>query len=147
MEEVVFQYRTIHPEAKPPARSRITDAGYDLSSVAHVKIPSGKFASIPTGLQISAPDGYYYVIEGRSGMLRDGIVASHGIIDAGYCGDIFVLLHNFSIYSYIVNIGDRIAQIIPHEIIHLDFEKVDVFSSEFCIRGENGQDGWGMSGK
>lgn len=142
--EVEFQYRIIHPDAKPPERKRITDAGYDLSSISEVEILPGKMAKISTGLQISAPDGYYYTMESRSGMLNKGLVVSRGIIDATYTGEIFVLLHNHGTEPYKVNVGDRITQILPHKIIHTEFEQVDEFSLKYNIRGEAG---WGSSGK
>lgn len=144
LKTISLEYRRICPEAKPPFRKRDTDAGYDLSSVSDVKIPPRSFCMIPTGLQISPPPGYYYTIEGRSGMIRDGIIARRGVIDATYTGDIFVILYNSTDQDYYVRCGDRVAQIIVQEIQHCDFIEVDEFSEEYDRRGK---DGWGASGK
>jgi len=142
--EVVFEYKMIHPDAKPPMRKRDTDAGYDLSSVADIEIQWNEFASVPTGLQISAPPGYYYVTKGRSGMLRDGIIVAEAVIDSTYTGEIFIIIHNRSDFSYKINVGDRIAQLMPHKIRHVDFKTVDAFSPQYNVRGEAG---WGSSGR
>lgn len=144
MRHVDFEFRMIHPEARPPFRKRDTDAGYDLSSVIEIEIPSGGFASIPVGLQISAPYGYYYVMKSRSSMLMNGIVVSEAIIDATYTGDIFAFIHNHSKSQHKINVGDRIAQIVPYEIIHLNFVQKDQFSPSYDVRGTAG---FGSSGK
>lgn len=140
----LFQFRLIHKNAKAPYRKRTGDAGYDLSSVDAVEIQPGGYASISTGLQISAPEGFYYTMEGRSGMLKNGLVVSRAIIDSGYTGELFVLLHNHGEKSYQVNIGDRIAQIIPYRIETIEFNQVEEFSDSHNTRGESG---WGSSGK
>ena len=142
--EIKFEFRKIHPDAKSLYRGRQGDAGYDLSAVDEVEIHPGSMAKISTGLQISAPAGYYYTLEGRSGMLNKGLITSRGIIDAGYTGEIFVLIHNHGTESYKINVGDRIAQLLPHKIIHLDFDLVEEFSSEYNTRGEAG---FGSSGR
>jgi dUTP pyrophosphatase len=142
--DVRFEYRITHPDAKPPYRSRDTDAGYDLSSVAAVEILPDMFEKIPVGLQISAPSGYYYTMESRSGMLSKGLVVRKAIIDAAYTGDLFVLIHNHGTISYKINVGDRIAQILPHKIIHVEFLQRNEFSPDYNIRGIAG---WGSSGK
>jgi len=142
--EEIFEFVIIDENATVPYRKRETDAGFDISSVNNVEILPGELASIPVGLQISAPTGWYYTIEGRSGMLMKGIVASSGTIDAGYVGDIYVLLHNHSKEKYCVSVGDRIAQVVPHKIRNIEFLKRDVFSPEYDVRGK---DGWSSSGK
>lgn len=141
---IEFQFRKIHPDAKVPYRKRIGDAGYDLSSICDVEILSHGFVNIPTGLQISAPNGYYYTIESRSGMLRAGIASRRGIIDSTYTGEIYVMLYNYSEMPYLVEKGDRIAQITPHKIIDMNFCEVEEFSPEYSSRGEAG---FGSSGR
>jgi len=140
----VFQFRLIHKDAKAPYRKRSGDAGYDLSSVDTVEIQPGESASISTGLQISAEHGFYYTMESRSGLLKRGIVVNRAIIDSGYTGEIFVLLHNHGKESYKINVGDRITQIIPYRIEMVEFNQVNEFSDDHNSRGE---DGWGSSGK
>lgn len=135
----------LHPDAKPPARSRRTDAGYDLTSVESVLLKSGQRVNVDTGIAVSAPDGYYYTIEGRSSLARKGIMIPHSaIIDGGYTGRLCVVLLNISEDDYQIEVGHRIAQIIVKEIAHCDVETVTEFSPEYSSRGEAG---WGSSGQ
>lgn len=86
---------------------------------------------IPTGLYIAIPKGHEGQIRARSGLaLKHGISLANGIgtIDSDYRGEIGIILVNLSKEEYIINRGDRIAQlvIIKHEIIELEeVEKLD----------------------
>jgi len=94
---------------------------------------------IPTGLFISIPEGYEAQIRGRSGMaLNHGITLANGIgtIDSDYRGEIKVILINLSNEAYIINPGDRVAQ-----MVFVKYEKADlvvVNELEETIRGEGG---------
>jgi len=142
--EEIFEFIVIDEKATIPSRKRETDAGYDIGSIVDFEILPGEFASIPTGLQISAPSGWYYTLEARSGMLLKGLSVSRGIIDATYTGDIYIIMHNHSKETYEGKAGDRIAQIIPQKIRSIKFLKKGSFSPEYDIRGKSG---WGSSGK
>jgi dUTP pyrophosphatase len=138
------EFKKMHPDAKLPFKKRVTDAGYDLHSIVDIDIEPRGFANIPTGIQISVPSGWYYTIDGRSSMWKSGIMAFRGIIDATYCDEVFIGLHNLNTTPYVIKKGDRIGQIIPHRIFVMDFTEVKEFNAEYNQRGLAG---WGSSGR
>ena len=139
-----LEYKLIHPDAKLPYRKRTTDAGYDLYSIEDIVIYPRVMIDVRTGICISCPAGWYMTIEGRSGMSRMGIIPFRGIIDATYCGELCVALTNISESSYQINKGDRIAQLILHQVHDFQMIKVTEFSPEYNQRG---QEGFGSSGR
>jgi dUTP pyrophosphatase len=141
---VKLETKLIHSDAKLPFRKRTTDAGWDLYSVEDAVIKPHLSESVHTGICISAPEGYYYTIEGRSSMFMQGITPNRGIIDATYCGEVIVSLVNISDEEYRVTVGDRIAQIILHKCHDSSFVVVDEFSPSYNKRGTAG---FGSSGK
>ena len=142
-----LEYKLLDEKAKPPFRKRSTDAGYDISSIEDIIIKPHCSVDISTGIAIAAPSGYYFTVDGRSSMSRNGIIPFRGIIDSGYCGHLMVALSNISDKSYEIKCGDRIAQIILHKQYHADFNMVENFGFEYSQRGANGTDGFGSSGK
>lgn len=141
---VCLQIKLIHPDAKIPAKSRPTDAGYDISSVDDVVLEPGKATLVHTGIKLAAPPGWYYTVDGRSSLWLIGIEPNRGIIDSTYCGEMVVSLVNFATEPYHVRKGERIAQVILHRQYDAEFEEVDEFSPEYNQRGEKG---FGSTGK
>ena len=93
-----------------------------------VELPPHKRVLIPTGIHIALPEGYEAQIRPRSGLaLKNGIMIcnSPGTIDFGYFGEISVILVNSSDDPFIINDGDRIAQIVINKIETAEWEKVD----------------------
>lgn len=94
---------------------------------------------IPTGLFISLPDGYECQIRPRSGLaLRHGIslVNTPGTIDADYRGEIGVILVNLSSEPFVINDGERIAQMVVSRYSRVEWQSVD--SLDVTDRGEGG---------
>lgn len=143
-DEVILQVRLIHPDAKIPWKRRSTDAGYDLYSIEGVKLQPKTSTIVKTGIQISAPPGYYYTIEGRSSLWAKGIFPNRGIIDSTFCGELYVSLVNISDSEYQVNVGDRIAQILLHKQYDAYFQVVEQFGELYDQRG---QEGFGSTGR
>jgi dUTP pyrophosphatase len=109
-----------------PTRGSELSAGYDLSSVEDVVIPSLGRVAVPTGLAIKVPVGTYGRIAPRSGLaFKHGIDVLAGVVDADYSGQIVVILYNTSGTEYEIKKGDRIAQFIIEKIEMLDVEVVD----------------------
>lgn len=133
-----------HPEAQPPSRSRTSDAGWDLRSLINAEISPGDVVDIDTGMAVVAPEGYYFTVEGRSSLYKNGVVPFRGIIDGGYTGNMVVSLMNVGKYKYHILKGDRIAQIVPHKIVPIEIELVPNISAEYDIRGNRG---FGSSGR
>jgi dUTP pyrophosphatase len=128
-----------------PKYAQDGDAGADLCSVANVFIPPQERLLVPTGLSIAIPDGYVGLIHPRSGMaFKDGITVLNtpGTIDAGYRGEIMVLLFN-SDKSKVKEIkkGDRIAQLVIQKV-----EKAIFVPYEELENTSRGTGGFGSTG-
>lgn len=109
--------RKLSVHARAPYRASQNAAGWDLCSAAKQIIEPGGRALIPTDLAIRVPDGTYGRIAPRSGLsLRHGIHVGAGVIDADYRGNVGVLLFNLGTSPFVVNYGDRIAQLILEKI-------------------------------
>lgn len=101
-------------------------------------------AMIPTGLFIELMEGYEAQVRPRSGLAAKAgitVLNSPGTIDADYRGEIKVILINLSGQSFVVNHGDRIAQMIIAR-----HEKADWISTDFLTESERGDGGFGHTG-
>ena len=99
---------------------------------------------IPTGLFMALPAGYEAQVRPRSGLaLKHGITVLNtpGTIDADYRGEIMVLLINFSAEDFIINDGERIAQMVIAKHEQVGFDEVDVLD-----KTERGAGGYGHTG-
>ena len=133
----------LEPTAFVPFKAHSTDAGLDLRSRCHTIIPAHGSAEFDTGVHIEFPHGYYGKIESKSGLnVNYDIVSCGGVIDEGYTGSIVVKLYNFSGKDYVVEAGDKVAQLIIQPYIAPELEFVD--SLEETDRGDNG---FGSTGK
>lgn len=99
---------------------------------------------VPTGLYIALPAGFEAQIRPRSGLaLKHGITVLNtpGTIDADYRGELMVLLVNFSDTDFVINDGERIAQMVIARHEHGTFEPVDILDET-----ERGAGGYGHTG-
>lgn len=122
-----------------PVKAHPTDAGYDLESTATTILGPGQRALIPTGLHINLPAGTVGYVCPRSGLAaKHGITVTNapGVIDPGYTGEILVNLINLGAYPYTIHSGDRIAQLIVHQTVDVDWQQVSEF--EETQRGAHG---------
>lgn len=109
-----------------------------------ITIGPGKRALIPTGFYIEIPEGYEAQIRARSGLaMRNGIGMPNGIgtIDSDYRGEIKVALINFGEEDFIINDGDRIAQMIVTSYEKVAWQEVDTLSDS-----DRGEGGFGHTG-
>jgi dUTP pyrophosphatase len=143
---VRLEFSLLRPEARAPSRAHEGDAGYDLHAAEAAVLEPGGRASVGTGVAIALPDGCAGLVLPRSGLaLRHGIalVNAPGLIDAGYRGELRVLLLNTDrSEAFGVSVGDRIAQlvVVRHEAPSL----VEVESLDESARGAGG---FGSSGR
>jgi dUTP pyrophosphatase len=143
---VRLEFARLTDVAVAPSRVHDDDAGYDLRAAESATIPAGARASIGTGVAVAIPDGHAGLVLPRSGLaLRHGIalVNAPGLIDAGYRGEVRVLLLNTDPDApFDVAVGDRIAQllIVRHEVPEL----VEVEALGESVRGAGG---FGSSGR
>lgn len=145
MIEAVFRVKKLNPEAKLPARAHDTDAGWDVCSVSEGWLNPGEYRVVPTGLQVQIPEGWEIQVRSRSGLAAKygiSVLNSPGTIDAGYLGEIGIILINNGVDALYIKKGDRIAQLVPHKVDKVTFlEAADDFAET-----ERGTGGFGSSG-
>ncbi len=116
------------------------DAGADLVTTIDLTLAPGERALVPTGIAIALPEGFAAFVHPRSGLaFRHGlsIVNTPGTIDAGYRGEIKVLLVNHDLHEPIhLTRGDRIAQLVIQRVEIVTFAEVDELSDS--VRGAGG---------
>jgi dUTP diphosphatase len=132
--------RKLRPDAVLPSRAYAGDAGIDLASCERVELPPGVRAVVGTGLAVAIPEGHAGFVQPRSGLaLRHGltIVNTPGLVDAGYRGEIrVVLLNTDTRESFVVEPGMRIAQLVVVPVRTVDVVEVDELpESERSVRG------------
>jgi dUTP pyrophosphatase len=130
----------LDPDLPLPSYAHPGDAGADLHTTVDVTLGPGERAMVPTGLSIALPDGYVALVHPRSGLAaRHGvsIVNSPGTVDAGYRGEIKVMLINHDpVESVTLARGDRIAQLVIQRFERARFVEVVVLPES--VRGAGG---------
>jgi dUTP pyrophosphatase len=120
-------FKKLDPKAVAPFRNNETDAGADLYSIETITIPPLSRVLVKTGLALEIPRGFYGRIAPRSGLAaKHGIDVLAGVIDSSYRGPLGIILYNTDKeQSFIVNTGDRIAQIIFEQHWNFKMKEVD----------------------
>jgi dUTP pyrophosphatase len=114
MKQVSVRIR-IESGARKPEYQSAGAAGMDVVAAEKKLLPAGRFAAVGTGIFLEIPRGMEVQVRPRSGLaLKNGIgiLNSPGTIDSDYRGEVRVILFNFSRKSFVVNPGDRIAQLV-----------------------------------
>ena len=122
-------------------------SGVDLSAFLdkEVVIKPNSSELVPTGLQVAIPGELEIQIRPRSGLAAKesiGVLNSPGTIDSDYRGELKIILFNHGKEDFIINNGDRIAQMVLVPIVKMEFEEVDSLPN--TVRG---QGGFGSTGK
>src|SRR3954469_7837499 len=110
-----IRVKKLHDQAVLPhyAHGPQEDAGMDLRAVERVVLSPGVAQGVPTGIAIELPPGCEAQVRPRSGMaLKHSITVNFGTIDPGYRGEIRVVMFNLSAAEYVIEKGDRVAQLI-----------------------------------
>lgn len=130
-----------------PKRQHGDDACYDLFADQSRLVFPMTSMRLQTGTRVDIPEGNVGLVLGRSGLaFNDGITVVTGVIDAGFHGEVCVLLRNISNKTFCVKKGDRIAQLlflsIPDtKLVKVSDKEMDAMSSE------RGSDGFGSTGR
>lgn len=127
-------------EVALPSYAHPGDAGADLTTTVDVHLEPGERALVPTGIGIALPEGYVALVHPRSGLAaRFGvsIVNAPGTVDAGYRGEIKVMLINLDPREPVrLSRGDRIAQLVIQQVERARFVEVDRLPGS--ARGDGG---------
>jgi dUTP pyrophosphatase len=140
-----LEIQLLHPAARPPARGREGDAGYDLRAVEDFALAPGERATVPTGVAIALPAGVAGLVVPRSGLAaRHGIsvVNGPGLVDPNYRGELRVVLVNLGAERFEGRAGDRIAQLLLVPFWAPALRVVDELPPS-----ERGANGFGSSGR
>lgn len=132
--------------AKVPTYAHYSDAGADLySDDITIDISPGSTAKVRTGIAVAIPYGYVGLVHPRSGLAAKHavtVVNSPGTIDAGYRGEIVVLLINHGDETVTIDTGDRIAQLLIQKVEVADFN-----TNLGWTESDRGSDGFGSTGR
>ena len=137
--------RRFDPTLPLPAYARADDAGLDLRAAEATTMEPGGRALVPTGIALALPPGYAGLVLPRSGLaLRHGVTVLNapGLIDAGYRGEVKVLLINHVLGPVTIARGERIAQLVLQRVERADLEEVAALPAS-----ERGAGGSGSTGR
>ena len=146
MKSTIIKYHKLNSNAILPSRGSRFAAGYDLYACINsaITIQPHTTQKIGTGLSFELPEGTYAGIYARSGLAtKQGVRPANcvGVCDSDYRGEYIVALHNDSDIEVTVHPGDRIAQMILHEYVEMDFVEGELSETD------RGTGGFGSTGK
>lgn len=144
MPNISLKMLKLDAAATVPRYEHWGDAGLDLFALKHYELPPGDRQLIQTGIAIELPPHTEAQIRPRSGLaLNHGITIlnSPGTIDAGYRGEIGVIVINHSPIPFTVTAGMKIAQMVIAPVLQVEVERVDALSAS-----QRGKKGFGSTG-
>lgn len=147
-----LKVKKLHLDAKLPTRAYEGDNGYDLYSNVDIYLSPNQVTRIDTDIALGFPEGWGGMIKDRSSLAVKGLMVSGGIIDSRYIGPISVLMTFICpevedvvmgdvVMGYQIKKGDKIAQLIPIQVIDWGIEEVNGSLSST----ERGNKGFGSS--
>ena len=138
-----LQVKLLTPKATMPHRATATAAGLDMYSAQSVTIPSKQQVKISTAVAMAIPAHLSGQLQIRSSLaLKHQLELKAGLIDSDYRGEIFIILYNNNTEDYKINEGDRIAQMVLHEV-----PEVELVHSEELDSTDRNEGGFGSTGK
>ncbi len=117
------------------------DIGYDLYASEDVTLAPRGAAGVPTGVAIEFNPPAGGVVKTRSGMAKKRLLCNAGVIDAGYRGEIIVLMENLGEQAYEIKRGDKIAQLLEHPFLAKEVQESELSDAA------RGAKGFGSTGK
>ena len=133
--------KKLDSRVKLPSYKTVGSSGMDLMALTDkpITILPKKSYLVPTGISVAMPKNYEIQIRPRSGLAAKNnisVLNTPGTIDSDYRGEIKIILFNHGSDEFLINNGDRIAQIVLMPIHKIDFEEVDNLPD--TVRGEGG---------
>lgn len=141
---MTLRFKKIRPDATLPSYAHASDAGMDVRSVEDVTVPAKGRVLVHTGLVMLLPPMYEAQVRPRSGLaLKHGITVLNtpGTIDAGYRGEVGVILANFGDGDFEVKKGDKVAQIVVAPVVKAEIEEASEIDET-----DRGAGGFGSTG-
>jgi dUTP pyrophosphatase len=134
-----ISFLKLDSELPTPGHAHPGDGGVDLYARENVKLEPEAWTMVPTGIAVAIPDRYAGLVVPRSGLaarLGVGVVNGPGLVDAGYRGEIKVILINHSSEPLELQRGERVAQLVVVPVVEQVFVEVEALPES--VRGEGG---------
>lgn len=152
-QHTLYVFQMPHASDLPlPQYQTEQSAGLDLRAAVPENEPltlkSGGWALVPTGLKIAIPAGYEGQVRPRSGLALKhgiGVLNSPGTIDADYRGEVGIILFNFSAQDFVIQRGERIAQLVLNKVEQMHWAAVE--RAEDLPASVRGEGGFGHTGR
>jgi dUTP pyrophosphatase len=148
-EPLRFMAEPDYPDAVLPTRAYEGDAAFDLYVAERTVVRHDSFVDVPCGVRAALPPGVWARITGRSSTLRrKGLLVADGVIDQGYRGPLFAGVRNLSPTQVILEAGERVAQLILHDLVANQYFASWATPEEFAaVPGDGrGERGFGSTG-
>ena len=142
--QAIVKIKRLVPEAKLPKYEHPGDSGADLVAVADCTLQPMQWLAVPTGISAEVPMGLELQVRPRSGLaMKHGVTVLNtpGTVDAGYRGEIKVILVNLGAESFQITPGMKIAQLVVAPVVRGLFQEVDELTTS-----ERGSGGFGSTG-
>ena len=137
--------RRLDADVPLPAYAHAGDAGCDLVTTVDVELAPGERAVLPTGIALALPEGYAAFVHPRSGLAADhglGVVNAPGTVDAGYRGEVKVVVINHDRERAIrLRRLDRVAQLVVQRVEQVRWREVDELPTTARGSGGHGSTG------
>ena len=139
-----ISFLKLDSELPNPGHAHPGDGGVDLYARENAQIEPGNWTMVPTGIAVAIPEGYAGMVVPRCGLAARfgvGVVNAPGLIDAGYRGEIKVILINHGAERLQVGRGERIAQLVVVPVVQQEFVEVDELPASSRAEGGFGSTG------
>jgi dUTP pyrophosphatase len=138
----MLKVKRLSPDAVLPTVAHPgEDIGYDLYSAEELTIPARGAAGVHTGIAIEFVPVAGGIVKTRSGLAKKRLMCNAGVIDAGYRGEVIVLMENLGDESYVIHKGDKIAQLLEHPFLAGEIAEAELSGAA------RGAKGFGSSGQ
>ncbi len=136
-----IKIKKMTPGAKIPAYAHSGDAGMDLFSCMDMTLAPGETKPVPTGIQMAIPQGYVGLVWDKSGISLKSVHRLAGVVDAGYRGEVRVVMVNLGTEPFAIKPGMKIAQMLIQPV-----EAPTIVESDTLDDTSRGAGGFGSTG-
>jgi dUTP pyrophosphatase len=124
--------------SKLPVYQHPGDAGMDLFAAEDVTLGAGEVKPVPTGIKMAIPDGYVGLIWDKSGISLQGVHRLAGVVDAGYRGEVKVVMVNLGKVPFVFKQGQKVAQMLIQPVEAVEVVDVGEADLDETARGAGG---------
>jgi dUTP pyrophosphatase len=136
-----IQVKRLMAEAKLPVFAHSGDAGMDLFACVDMTLAPGETKPVPTGIQMAIPQGHVGLVWDKSGISLKGVHRLAGVVDAGYRGEVRVVMVNLGTEPFAIKAGMKIAQMLIQPV-----EAPTIVESDTLDDTSRGEGGFGSTG-